>query len=277
MIHEKALLDLLQARNVANTGTAVRRRMTEPIPRVQAVQDWNEADRLPAHRWMKWLRPVAWLPPVVLLIQWWLLVQGRNVLGLRSASLLACWLPLVFFGAYLAFPDIFVWGGLSAPAPARGTAAGPGHPGLAADACEAVAHPFAGQRRSDVGSAGSPGVPCGRPVPLAVLCLALGVALAVLCERRRPPERRRERGMILMLAAMLAFPLGYSLNLALNRPRPSPIPARWWRCGCPKSKRTTAAWCSGGRDGRSAPRWAATPPPGPRRGRPSTSVCGKAC
>ena len=140
MIHEKALLDLLQARNVANTGTAVRRRMTEPIPRVQAVEDWNEADRLPAHRWMKWLRPVAWLPPVVLLVQWWLLVQGMDVLGLRSASL------------------------------------------------------------------------------LAVLCLALGVALAVLCERRRPPERKRERGMILMLAAMLAFPLSYSLNLALTAP-----------------------------------------------------------
>ena len=58
----------------------------------------------------------------------------------------------------------------------------------------------------------------GRPVPLAVLCLALGVALAVVCERRRPPERRRERGMILMLAAMLAFPLSYSLNLALTAP-----------------------------------------------------------
>lgn len=55
-------------------------------------------------------------------------------------------------------------------------------------------------------------------MPLAVLCLALGALLAVLCERRRPPERKRERGMILMLAALLAFPLGYSLNLALSQP-----------------------------------------------------------
>lgn len=218
MIHEKALLDLLQARNVANTGTAVRRRMTEPIPRVQAVEDWNEADRLPAHRWMKWLRPVAWLPPVVLLIQWWLLVQGRNVLGLRSASLLACWLPLIFFGVYLAFPDIFVWeayplrprlGGL------RQVLATPAWRRMHVRLWLALL-PVSGALMWAVLEARVFLV--GRPVPLAVLCLALGVALAVLCERRRPPERRRERGMILMLAAMLAFPLGYSLNLALTAP-----------------------------------------------------------
>lgn len=218
MINEKALLDLLQARNVANTGTAVRRRMVEPIPRVQAVEDWNEADRLPAHRWLKWLRPVAWLPPVVLLIQWWLLVQGMGVLGLRSASLLACWLPLIFFGAYLAFPGIFVWeayplrprfGGL------RQVLATPAwrrmHVRLWLTLLPAGGALLWAMQEAQV-------FLVGRPVPLAVLCLALGALLAVLCERRRPPERKRERGMILMLAALLAFPLGYSLNLALSQP-----------------------------------------------------------
>lgn len=218
MINEKALLDLLQARGVANTGTAMRRRMTEPIPRVQAVEDWNEADWTPAHRYLNWLRPVAWLPPVVLLVQWWLLVQGLGVLGLRPASLLACWLPLVFFGAYLAFPRIFVWEAYPLRPRARGLR-------------QVLATPA--WRRMHVGL-GLTLLPVsgalmwvlqearvflvGRPVPQAVLCLALGVLLAVVCERRRPPERKRERGMILLLAAMLAFPLGYSLNLALTGP-----------------------------------------------------------
>ena len=56
----------------------------------------------------------------------------------------------------------------------------------------------------------------GHPLPGGVVMRQ--ALLAVLCERRRPPERKRERGMILVLAAMLAFPLGYSLNLALTAP-----------------------------------------------------------
>lgn len=218
MINEKALLDLLQARNVANTGTAVRRRMAEPIPRVQAVEVWNEADRLPAHRWMKWLRPVAWLPLVVVLVQWWLLVQGLGVLGLRPASLLACWLPLIFFGAYLALPRIFVWEAYPLRPRFRGLRQVLATPAWRRMHVELwlTLLPAGGALVWAVLEAQVFLV--GRPVPLAVLCLALGALLAVLCEQRRPPERKRERGMILVLAALLAFPMGYSLNLALTAP-----------------------------------------------------------
>lgn len=221
MVNETALLNLLQRQGVANTGTDTRQRMAHPYPKVLAVLDWDEADRTPAHRWLPGLRRVAWLPLVLLLVQWWLLQAGLSLLGLRAASLLACWLPLVFFGVYLVWPGIFVWNiYLTQPR------------GRYRD--QILATPA--WRRMHVSLMGTILPVAGAllwttaeaqvwvavyPVRLAVLCVVLAVGLILVCERRYPlgkNHRARERWMIWLLALFLAYPLGYSLNLALTAP-----------------------------------------------------------
>ena len=221
MVNETALLNLLQRQGVANTGTDIRQRMAHPYPKVRAVLDWDEAERTPAHRWLPGLRRVVWLPPVALLVQWWLLQAGIPLLGLRAASLLACWLPLVFFGLYLVWPGIFVWNIyltqprsryrdqiLATPAWRRM------HVSLMGTALPVAGALLWTTAEAQVWVA-------VYPVRLVVLCGVLAVGLILVCERRYPlgkTYRARERWMIWLLALFLAYPLGYSLNLALSAP-----------------------------------------------------------
>lgn len=221
MVNETALLNLLQAQGVANTGTDTRQRMAHPYPKVRAVLDWDEAEWTPAHRWLPGLRRVVWLPPMALLVQWWLLQVGIPLLGLRAASLLACWLPLVFFGLYLVWPEIFVWNIyltqprsryrdqiLATPAWRRM------HVSLMGTALPVAGALLWTTAESQVWVA-------VYPVRLAVLCGVLAVGLIRTCERRYPlgkTHRARERWMIWLLALFLAYPLGYSLDLALTAP-----------------------------------------------------------
>lgn len=218
MVNEVALLDWLEAQKVAGTGEETRRRMGLPTPRTCRVLDWTEEDRTPVHRWLPLLRLFAWLtPPVALLAQWWLLVYGLGLLGLRPASLLACWLPLVFFGAYLVWPRIFVWKHY------------PRRPRLSSRR-QVVATPAWRQMHVGLGGAFLPVVGAllwavaesmaflvGRPERMALLCVALAVLLVLLCEIRRPRPLTRGRGTVLVLAALMAFPMGFGLNLALTR------------------------------------------------------------
>lgn len=217
MINVDPLLDWLQAQGVDKAGE-MRQRIAFPWPKVQNVLDWDEADRTPAHRWIVWLRLVGWLPPVFCLAQWWLLVKGLAVLGLRPASLIACWLPLVFFAGYLVWPQIFVWERYPTKPRVRGRR-------------QLLATPAWRRMHVNLGLTFLP-VCCAllwawvesmafmvsRTERMAVLCVALGLLLAVLCWKRCPTEWKREGWTILILAAMLAFPMGYSLNLALTAP-----------------------------------------------------------
>ncbi len=218
MINTEPLLDWLQSQGVANTGTEMRRQIANPWPRVLSVLDWDEADRTPVHRIMPWLRLVAWLPPVMCLIQWWLLVRGMAVMGLQPASLLACWLPLAFFGLYFAWPQIFVWN--QYPEKPRRRALR-----------QILATPAWRRMHVSLGWTFLPVLGAllwavlesmvflvSHPWRLAALCVVLGVLLAVLCEKRRPRALHREWRTTLVLAVLLAFPMGYSLNLALTRP-----------------------------------------------------------
>lgn len=218
MTNVDPLLDWLHSQGVANTGTEMRRRMAEPWPKVLAVLDWDEAERTPAHRRLPGLRAVGWLPFAALLVQWWLLVAGLPLLGVRIGSLLACWLPLVFFGAYLVWPQIFVWERY--PTKPRGRYRGQvlatpawrrAHVGLGATLLPVVAALLWALAESRA-------FLVGNPERLAVLCVVLGGLLALACEIRRPRSMTRERGAILLLAVLLAFPLGFSLNLALTAP-----------------------------------------------------------
>ena len=190
MVNETALLNLLQAQGVANTGTDTRQRMAHPYPKVRAVLDWDEAE---------------WTP-----VQWWLLQEGLPLLGLRAASLLACWLPLVFFGLYLVWPEIFVWNIYLTQPRSRYRD-------------QILATPA--WRRMHVSLMGT-----ALPVAGALLWTTAEsqvwvaiypVGLILTCERRYPlgkTHRARERWMIWLLALFLAYPLGYSLNLALTAP-----------------------------------------------------------
>lgn len=218
MTNVEPLLDWLYSQGVANTGTEMRRRMAEPWPKVLAVLDWDEGERTPVHRWMPWLRLLAWLPPVALVAQWWLLVQGLGVLGLRPASLVACWLPMVFVGAYLAWPRLFVWNRY------------PTKPRIGGRRQILATRAW---RRMHINLEGTL-LPAGgallwavvesmrflvtRMERMAVLCVVLGVLLAVLCGIRCPRARKRECWITVALAAIVAFPMGYSLNLALTKP-----------------------------------------------------------
>ena len=59
----------------------------------------------------------------------------------------------------------------------------------------------------------------GAPANLALIALSVAVAvlLVLLCEIRRPRPLTRGRGTVLVLAALMAFPMGFGLNLALTR------------------------------------------------------------
>lgn len=218
MVNEVALLDRLQSLGVANTGETIRQRMADPYPQVKEVLEADEETLTPAHRWLPGMRAVAWLPFAALLAQWWLLVAGLPLLGVRAGSLLACWLPLVFFGAYLVWPQIFVWERYPTKPSARyrgQVLATPAwrraHVGLGATLLPVVAALLWALAESRA-------FLVGNPERLAVLCVVLGGLLALACEIRRPRSMTRERGMILLLSALLAFPLGFSLNLALTAP-----------------------------------------------------------
>lgn len=152
MVNDTALLNLLQARGVANTSAGVRQKMTNPWPKVREVLDWDEADWTPAHRYLNWMRMVVWLPPAALLVQWWMLQEGLPLLAASG----------LFWGVPGLAADLCL-GALPHPAEQPLPRAASGHPGLAADACEAVADPAASGRCPVVGDAGSPGVPCGPP------------------------------------------------------------------------------------------------------------------